>query len=214
MEAILEPIIRSPRMPEYLRLLNELAEDEARRRREFVESLTPEQKAEFIDGEVILHSPARRRHLNVTGNIFSLLRQHVGTNRLGEVFVEKCLVSLSRNDYEPDIVFFRRETAAKFTEDQMRFPAPDLVVEVLSKSTEAFDRGVKFEDYAHHGVREYWIVDADAKSVEQYVLPEGERRFTLHERLAHSTLRSHVVEGFEVPIADLFETGDAGEDGG
>ena len=50
----------------------------------------------------------------------------------------------------------------------MRFPAPDLVVEVLSVSTVVIDCGVAFEDYAAHGVGGYWMIDPDTKTVEQY----------------------------------------------
>lgn len=50
----------------------------------------------------------------------------------------------------------------------MRFPAPDLVVEVLSASTVAIDCSVAFEDSAAHGVGEYWLLDPDTKTVEQY----------------------------------------------
>ena len=51
----------------------------------------------------------------------------------------------------------------------MQFPPPDLVVEVLSESTEKRDRGVKFEDFAAHGVGEYWMIDADKETLEQYL---------------------------------------------
>ena len=64
------------------------------------------------------------------------------------------MVSLTRNDYEPDICFFGVAKAAQLTPDQMRFPVPDLVVEVLSETTQAVDRGVKFDDCAAHGVAE------------------------------------------------------------
>ena len=64
------------------------------------------------------------------------------------------LVGLTRNDFEPDIVFYGAEKAAALRPDQTTFPPPDLIVEVLSESTEARDRGIKMEDYAAHGVRE------------------------------------------------------------
>jgi Uma2 family endonuclease len=46
---------------------------------------------------------------------------------------------------------------------------PDLVVEVLSPSTESRDRGIKLERYRHYGVPEYWIVDPDEQTVEVWV---------------------------------------------
>ena len=69
------------------------------------------------------------------------------------------MITLTRNDYEPDICFFRKDKSDNFTEDQVLFPAPDLVIEVLSDSTEKRDRGVKFKDYQAHKIEEYWIID-------------------------------------------------------
>ena len=68
------------------------------------------------------------------------------------------MISLTRNDYEPDICYFNKEKSQHFTDDQLLFPAPDLVVEVLSKSTEQTDRTIKFKDYENHNVLEYWII--------------------------------------------------------
>jgi Uma2 family endonuclease len=85
----------------------------------------------------------------------------------------------------------------------MKFPIPDFIVEVLSESTEARDRGVKFEDYAAHGVGEYWIVDADRETVEQYLL--GESGYELRVKSATGTLTSEVIEGLVVPVRALFD---------
>lgn len=87
----------------------------------------------------------------------------------------------------------------------MGFPAPDFVVEVLSASTEASDRGVKFEDYARHGIREYWIIDCDEKTVEQYVLRDNETRYYLAQKLAGGMIASLVISGFEIPVAAIFD---------
>ena len=151
--------------------------DESKRRRAFREWLCDDVKAEFINGEVIMHSPVKRRHLDATQNLLTLLRVFVHLHDLGAVDSEKALVGLTRNDYEPDICFWNSETARSFQDDQMEHPAPDLIVEILSKSTTGRDRGVKFEDYAAHGVLEYWIIDPVRKSVEQYQLDEPTMAF-------------------------------------
>ncbi len=172
--ALLQELKDSPRLPEIVRELEAVVEDERRRRGQFLETVRDDQKAEFINGEVILHSPAKLRHLRVSSNIVFHLEQHVRAHALGIVLVEKALVSLTRNDYEPDISFVAKARATAFAPDQMQFPAPDLVVELLSPSTSKHDRGIKHVDYAAHGVTEYWIVDAETETIEQYVL-EGER---------------------------------------
>jgi len=50
---------------------------------------------------------------------------------------------------------------------------PALVVEILSPSTAHRDRGIKLERYRHFGVREYWIVDIDARAVDVWRLGDG-----------------------------------------
>ena len=84
----------------------------------------------------------------------------------------------------------------------MRFPVPDFVVEVLSQSTEANDRGVKFVDYAAHGVAEYWIVDADKRVLEQYGEREG--RFELLTKTNNGTVASIAIAGFSMDVTAVF----------
>lgn len=164
--------------------------------------MTPEQKIEFINGEVVLHSPARLQHLEVTKWIVQLLSIYVETNGLGEVLTEKCLCVFPRNDYEPDIVFDGNEKAGALEPRTLKFPVPDLAVEVLSDSTEKNDQGVKFEDFAANGVGEYWFVDSEAGLIEQYVL-RGET-YDLKMKAGSRDLVSEVVDGFVVPVAALF----------
>ena len=206
LDQLVAPLIRSPRLVEICDLLQGKLEAEARLRDAFYAQLTPELKIEFIDGEVVLHSPARLVHLEVTGWIYTLLHTKVSLNQSGKVVSEKCLVVFPRNDYEPDVVFFGPEKAQLLAADTMKFTIPDLVVEVLSESTEERDRGVKFEDFESHGVQEYWIVDAEAGVVEQYVR-QGE---TLSLQMKSSTgeLRSAVIPGFVVPVAACFQAGE------
>ena len=202
LETLLEPLRHSPQLVEAVDLLQQQIHSERERRAKFYEEMTPEQKIEFIDGEVVLHSPARNRHLDVTKNLLVLLSTHVQVRNLGEVKSEKCLCVFPRNDYEPDIVFFGKAKAASLTPDTMKFPVPDLIVEVLSESTEPRDRGVKYEDFQAHGVGEYWIVDADRAVVEQYVLRGA--AFELVLKSGSGELRSEVVPEFVVPVRAFF----------
>ena len=205
LETLLAPLRHSPRLVEAVGVLQHQLEEEKARRRRFYEEMTPEQKIEFIDGDVVLHSPARNKHLDATGNIFTLLRTYVSLHGLGTVKAEKCLCVFPRNDYEPDVVFFAPEKAATLTEEPMRFPIPDLVVEVLSDSTVSRDRGVKFEDYAAHGVAEYWIVDSDQDLLEQY-LPGPNGEYTLRLKSSSGTGTSVVIPGLALDIEAFFDS--------
>jgi Uma2 family endonuclease len=200
---LLAPIQSSPFLPEVVDRLSSMLAAERQRRNKFYEEMTPEMKVEFIDGEVILHSPARNQHLDVTYNVATLVGSYVRLKNLSEVKIEKCLVVFPRNDYEPDIVFFGPAKAATLKQDTMKFPVPDLIVEVLSESTEERDRGVKFQDYEAHGVQEYWIVDAGRGLIEQHVLA-GER-YELRMKSGSGTLVSEAIPGFQSPVEAFFD---------
>lgn len=201
---LLAPIQSSPFLPEVVDRLSSMLAAERQRRNKFYEEMTPEMKVEFIDGEVVLHSPARNQHLDVTYNVATLVGSYVRLKNLGEVKIEKCLVVFPRNDYEPDIVFFGPAKAATLKQDTMKFPVPDLIVEVLSESTEERDRGVKFQDYEAHGVQEYWIVDADKGVIEQHVLAGD--CYELRMKSGSGTLVSEAIPGFQVPVEAFFDS--------
>jgi Uma2 family endonuclease len=199
----LRPIVKSPDMPKLIRDLQAIWENEQQRRLEFYDWVTPDMKAEFIDGEIIVHSPVRKKHNAITGWLYSLLNVYVMKHDLGFVGIEKIMTRFERNDYEPDIVFFGKEKAGTLEDDQTIFPVPDFIVEVISDSTEARDRGVKFLDYALHGVGEYWIIDPETETVEQYLLQEGE--YVLKATLVKGSLESMVIKGFQIPVRAIFD---------
>ncbi len=85
----------------------------------------------------------------------------------------------------------------------MLFPAPDFVVEILSPSTEKYDRNEKFVDYAAHGVQEYWIIEPEIEIVEQYFNEGG--KFVLFQKLRKGQLESKTVTGFVIDLKDIFQ---------
>lgn len=183
--------------------------EEKKARLAFREWLKPDIKAEFINGEVIMHSPAKRRHNQATKFIASILDLYVSQRQLGEVAIDKALVELKRSDVEPDVCFWKQETAVDFTDDMNVYPPPDLVVEVLSKSTQGRDRGEKKDAYEADGVREYWIVDARAHTVELYELAKDKHgRMIFHLRETYGIeqdFRSLLLPGFSVPVRAFFD---------
>lgn len=201
--AYLEKILHSPRLPDYAREIEKAMEREAQKRKEFYREITDDDKAEFINGEIVYHSPVLMRHNSALKRLLAVLIPFVQLGGLGYVGIEKVMISLTRNDYEPDICFFGPEKAAEFTATQMHFPAPDFIVEILSDSTEKNDRGVKFVDYAAHGVGEYWIVDPTAETVEQYRLTgDG---FDLVLKVKDGSIESLVIPGFKIPVRAVFD---------
>lgn len=203
LEKLLQPLLQSPLVPLVYERLGAAMEAERARRERFYREMTPEQKVEFIGGEVVMHSPARNKHLDVTLRISTLLSAYTKVRDLGEVKVEKCLCVFPRNDYEPDVVFFTKAKSSLLSADTLKFPVPDLAVEVLSHSTQQRDRGVKFEDFAANGVGEYWIVDTDESVIEQYRLVGGEYELVI--KSTSGRLSSQIVDAFVVEIEAFFD---------
>jgi Uma2 family endonuclease len=196
-------ILDDPSAPELIQRLQEQLAEERKRRQHFYNDIDDDMKVEFINGEIIVHSPVKKEHTDAVGFLFSLLNYYVRCAKLGYVGYEKVLTAFSRNDYEPDVVYFGPEKAQHITKGHWKYPPPDFVVEVLSQSTESRDRGVKFVDYENHSVREYWIVDADEETVEQYLLTDG--KFKLHLKAGRGTIESQVITGFRIDIRAIFD---------
>ncbi len=176
---------------------------EQKKRRHFYEIVEENKKVEFVNGEIIFHSPVIKQHNSATKLLCKLIDTFVIKHNLGYVGFEKILISLTRNDYEPDICLFGIEKAKEFTGRQMQFPAPDFIVEVLSDSTEKYDRETKFQDYAAHGVQEYWIIDAEKEIVEQYFLQN--EKYELLLKAKDGKIESVVLTEFKIPIQSIFD---------
>jgi Uma2 family endonuclease len=112
-------------------------------------------------------------------------------------------VVLSNYDVaQPDILFVSNERSDIIVGPNIR-GAPDLVVEILSPSTSRYDRGYKRVLYSRHEVREYWLVDPDAETVE--VLTESNEGLTLAATYRRGeTLTSPLLEGLAIDLEQIF----------
>lgn len=199
-------IMEDPRAVRIIQEAMEQLSKEQKRRLKFYEEITEDDKAEFVNGEVIYHSPVMKAHNNATGNLYVLLQQFSSLNNLGFVGVEKILTQFTRNDYEPDICYFHPEKAENFTPDQLLFPIPDFVAEVLSKSAAKIirhDTVTKFNDYEAHGVAEYWIIDPHDETVSQYCLVN--KSYELQAPSPDGMLHSRAIPGFSIPLKAIFD---------
>lgn len=203
---IVDELMQSPEAPIIASELQQRLRKEQEKRQAFYDSLSAEEnKVEFINGEIVIQSPVKRQHGLISGNIYSMVKTFVIKNGLGEVFFEKAMIRLTRNDYEPDICYFDSAQVAEFNEETSLFPAPRLVVEVLSPKTEVRDRGVKFQDYAYHAIPEYWIVDPRQQTLEQYLLTEGATTYQLYKKSDNGDVDIQVLPGLKLPIPAFFD---------
>ena len=118
MDVLMEQIKQKPNLKILVDELNQIIEDESKRREAFYDTITESDKAEFINGEIVMHSPVEWEYLGIGGNLFMLMKAFCMKNNLGQVHTEKIMIQLTRNSYEPDIVFFAKEKADKFTQNK------------------------------------------------------------------------------------------------
>ena len=203
MQVSVDQIMQMPNAAILAERLHNALEDEQQKRKHFYEIMEEHKKMEFINGEIYFQSPAKLRHISSIKLLLKLLDTYVSANGLGYVGAEDMLISLTRNDYEPDICFFNKNKSRDFEPTQMQFPAPGFAIEVLSPSTERHDRETKFQDYAAHGIGEYWIVDPESEIIEQYLLKDEE--YSLFLKTNDGTIESVVVPGFTIKIRAVFD---------
>lgn len=161
------------------------------------------QIVELIDREIIVNPPLDL-HQEALGTIHYFLAtvlQKKGKLRLAPtgVFFDES------NSFEPDIFWISPDNDQCILMSDTRYwhGAPDLIVEILSPSTESRDRGIKFDVYEKYGVREYWLVNAAARYVEVYRHQNGAfDRIGVFEPGKHFI--SEVLGNISVEVSEFF----------
>jgi len=150
--------------------------------------------AEYVDGEVIVHSPVSTRHNRITWFLGRLLQQYVEQHGLGEVLGPELQVRL-RPDLRrvPDLLFVATERLAIVGQTYVD-GAPDLIVEIVSPDSVARDWRDKFLEYQAAGVSEYWVIDSAYRRAEFYALGEEGQYHLLP--VEEGVVRSTAVPGF------------------
>lgn len=147
-------------------------------------------KHEYIDGEVYAMAGASDAHVTIAGNIFTALRAHLRGSgcRVYIADMKARIKSINRYFY-PDVMVTCDERDKKF-DSYKRFPK--LIIEVLSESTEAFDRGDKFIDYQKiETLEEYVIVNNKRQRIEAFrKTQEGLWLLESYESVAEFELKS------------------------
>jgi Uma2 family endonuclease len=125
--------------------------------------------AEWVDGKVVVLTPASNRHQELVGFLTVLLWHYVEAHGLGVVrsapFQMKTGPDLPGR--EPDILFIARQHLDRLQDTHLAGPA-DLAVEIVSPESRVRDRGEKFYEYEQGGVREYWLIDNPRRQAEFY----------------------------------------------
>ena len=171
------------------------------------EAAQPE-RHEFYRGEFFAMVGGRRINGIVTLNLAAALKTHLKGSPC-RAFVESMKLQVADDALLYPDLFVTCDAADLRTEQIFRRPV--LVAEVLSASTQAFDRGLKFAAYRQlDSLREYLLIDPDVRSVE--VFRRNERSlFELHDQSGADALHLASVD-LRLPMAELFDGLDAADD--
>ena len=165
-------------------------------------------KSEYVAGEVFAMVGVRRVHATVALNIGAALRKHLrGTPCLPFIADMKLRVASADAFFYPDVMVTcdgRDRKADLFVEH------PKLIVEVLSDSTAAYDRGAKFAAYRKiEALQEFALIDIDARRVEVFRRQPG-NEWLLHDYTGESSCQFDAVE-LKLDMTMVFEDVDSDE---
>jgi len=159
---------------------------------------------ELQNGKLICMSSPKDYHQEVSLNLAAALHYFVKSNKLGVIREAPYDVHLdNKNIFQPYILFLSNERMNR--KKDWIYGAPDMVVEIISKGTESIDRKIEFRQYEEHGELEYWLVDLGKSTIEVYI-SEGKKFTGKKVFTAADTIISKVVQGFEIPVSEIFDT--------
>ena len=167
------------------------------------------ERIELIYGDPFMMAPPVRSHQKISGELFGQLHNYLKGKKC-EVYAAPFAVRLfEQNDDYPEDVDTMVEPDISVVCDPGKLDdigckgAPDLVMEILSPTTQRHDRFIKFNLYQQAGVQEYWIVDPASKAVQVFVLDDG-RYVAKNFGTAEDTLKVNVLEDCTIDLSQVF----------
>ena len=172
---------------------------------DFLDWLDEDTHAEWVNGEVIMHSPVSLRHQKVGGLLLSIIKIFVEDHQLGQVSYDPFQMKIGPDfpGRAPDILFVATENLVRLKPNLLEGPA-DLVVEIVSPESRGRDRGDKHFEYERGGVREYWLIDPERTLAEfNHLGPDGRYHLALPD--ANGVFRSAVLPGLWLKVDWLWQ---------
>lgn len=160
---------------------------------EFLEWADEDTLAEWVDGKVIMTSPASSKHQQLVSFLDRLAGYYVELHQLGRLFIAPFQMRLANSGREPDVLFISSEHLDRLRPSYLDGPA-DLVVEIISPESIGRDRGDKFFEYEEAGIPEFWLLDPLTERAEFYQLNAAGRYQPIQP--TDGIYRSAVIAGF------------------
>ncbi len=155
-------------------------------------------KAEYIDGVMIVHSPASVRHEERQIFLAALLKFYLDSHLPGRVLGGNALFHVGSRRFAPDVMVVRDVQRVGIKEVD---GAPDLAIEILSESTRYYDSNEKRMAYREMAIPEIWLVDLD----QQVVLVERRSHDYRSEIIHEGWVISEAVPGFRIRAEWLWQ---------
>ena len=161
---------------------------------------------ELINGQIVRKASPTPLHQYISGRLFAKMLNHAMEQDLGEVFEAPTDVFLDdHNHCIPDILFIQKDNLKIVDYKEGILGVPDLVVEIISPSSILIDREDKKLVYEKTGVKEYWLIDPNYRSVEVHENKDG-RYKVISFAIEEGKVQSKIIKGFEVGVELLFPT--------
>ena len=169
---------------------------------EFVAWCDEDTRAEWVDGEVIMMSPANSEHVSLNVWLIQVLGLYINHHSLGGIFADLQIrfATLHRRRV-PDMIFVAQNRLDLLRPAHFEGP-PDLAIEIVSPDSISRDWRDKYLDYEVAGVREYWVISPAHERMEAYAL-DGQGKY---QQLAEieGKISSSVLAGFQLQTAWLW----------
>ncbi len=141
-------------------------------------------------------------HQEIVDRFHDMLKAWVRAHRLGKTAAAPLdMVLAPHRAVQPDVIFVSNERLGIIGERVEG--AADLAVEVTSPASRRRDRIDKRDLYEQHGVKEYWLVDPEVRTVEVLFLEHGEYQL-VGRWVPDEQAASRLLKGFKVQVGDLF----------
>ncbi len=166
-------------------------------------------RCEFLDGVLVVHSPATLSHEDILLFLAFLVRGFVEKGGTGSTFGSNAVMQLGRRRFCPDLSFLHRSHFDRIRKGQVAGPM-DLVVELLSKSTRDYDLREKRAAYREGLVPEIWLIDPERREFQADVLTmprngtNGSEGPYQSEILREGRWSSRVLDGFWIDVGWLW----------
>lgn len=168
---------------------------------EFLDWADEDTLAEWVDGKVVMTSPASSEHQIIADFLLKVMGLHSESHQTGLVISAPFQMKLEHGR-EPDLIFIANEHMERLKSSYLDGPA-DLVVEIISPESAGRDRGDKFIEYEAGGVPEYWLIDPQRRWAEFYQL-RGERYHLLYAG-EQGEYHAHAMPGFWLRVEWLWQ---------